>query len=65
MNEPRFKFRPGDKVEKLQGYHYPGVVVAAFHVPSNGKERVVVEADHPNFLGMLHIFSPEQLTARK
>ncbi len=58
------KFRKGDKVRKLRGYRYPGVVAITFRT-SRGEERVVVEAVHPSFYGMLHIFSPEQLTMRK
>ena len=45
----------GDKVEKINGYKWPGDVVASF-VTLAGEHRVVVEC------GALHIYSPHQLT---
>lgn len=57
-------FAIGDKVEKRRGYRYPGIVVAQFR-SLYGNLRYVVEADNEEFRGMLHIFSPEQLIARK
>lgn len=57
-------FELGDRVEKRRGYRYPGVVVARFR-SLDGCPRYVVEADHEDFRGMLHIFSPEQLVKRE
>ena len=54
----------GAKVKKRQGYAYPGVVIGAC-VTSLGVLRYVVEAEHPDFKGMLHIFSAEQLEPRE
>jgi hypothetical protein len=53
----------GDKVRKRSGYEFPGIVVSVFTTRA-GVVRVVVEADHPAFKGMLHIFGPEQLELR-
>lgn len=53
----------GDRVEKRRGYKFPGVVVSVFL--TRGRERrLVVEADHPDFAGMLHIFKDDDLLAR-
>jgi hypothetical protein len=49
-----------DRVQKARGYKYPGVVVSRF-LTLSGQVRYVVEALHPDFKGMLHIFSDEQL----
>lgn len=54
------EFLRGDKVRKVKGYHYPGVVVAAFPNLS-GDHRYVVECTAPDCAGMLHIFNGEQL----
>jgi hypothetical protein len=54
------KFEVGDKVRKRSGYEYPGFVVSVFKNRA-GAVRYVVEADHPSFSGMLHIFNEEQL----
>lgn len=50
----------GDKVRKVKGYSWPGVVVAKFET-LNGKLRYVVECTVPEVAGALHIYSPEQL----
>lgn len=50
----------GDKVRKVKGYRWPGVVVAKFETLS-GKLRYVVECTVPEVTGALHIYSPEQL----
>ena len=57
------KFKIGDRVRKRSGYEYPGFVVSVF---TNGARavRYVIEADHPAFSGMLHIFNEEQLELR-
>ena len=51
----------GDKVEKISGYKYPGIVVAKFKTIDNMKERFVVECTEPAVSGMLHIFREGQL----
>ena len=51
----------GDKVEKINGYKWPGEVVASF-VTLAGEHRVVVECTVPEVAGALHIYSPHQLT---
>ena len=56
----------GDKVEKISGYKYPGIVVAKFtklDPAATGavQERFVVECTEPTVSGMLHIFREGQL----
>ena len=50
----------GDKVEKVRGYKWPGVIVAIFHTLA-GAERIVVECTVPEVSGALHIYSPDQI----
>jgi hypothetical protein len=57
------KLKIGDRVRKRSGYEYPGFVVSVF-TNRSGAVRYVVEADHPAFSGMLHIFNEEQLELR-
>lgn len=56
-------FNVGDAVRKRAGYAYPGVIVSVFTTRA-GAVRYVVEADHPAFTGMLHIFNGDQLELR-
>ena len=56
-------FKVGDLVRKRAGYEYPGIIVSVFMTRA-GAVRYVVEADHPGFAGMLHIFNGEQLEPR-
>jgi hypothetical protein len=56
-------FKVGDQVEKRSGYEYPGFIVSVF-TNRAGVVRYVVEADHPDFSGMLHIFNGDQLEDR-
>ena len=51
-------FKVGDLVRKRAGYEYPGIIVSVFTTRA-GAVRYVVEADHPGFAGMLHIFNGE------
>jgi hypothetical protein len=53
----------GDQVKKRSGYEYPGVIVSVFTTRA-GAVRYVVEADHPAFTGMLHMFNGDQLESR-
>jgi hypothetical protein len=53
-------FKVGDRVKKRAGYEYPGFIVSVF-ANRAGAVRYVVEADHPSFAGMLHIFNGDQL----
>jgi len=57
------EFKIGDAVRKRSGYEYPGFIVAVF-TTRGGAVRYVVEADHPAFAGMLHIFNGDQLEPR-
>lgn len=50
----------GDKVQKIKGYEWPGVVVSVFE-NLKGQTRIVVECTVPEVAGALHIYSPEQL----
>jgi hypothetical protein len=56
-------FKVGDQVKKRSGYEYPGFIVSVF-TNRAGAVRYVVEADHPAFAGMLHIFNGDQLEHR-
>ena len=56
----------GDKVEKIAGYKYPGIVVSKFSklnptVTGALQIRFVVECTEPAVSGMLHIFQEGQL----
>ena len=51
---------PGDRVEKVSGYKWPGIVVASF-LTTKGQHRLVVECLVPEVAGALHIYAPEQL----
>lgn len=51
------KFKVGDRVDKKEGYHFPGTVVSVF-VTTTGKTRLVVEMDN---YGLLHIFNEDGL----
>ena len=56
----------GDKVKKISGYKYPGIVVAKFtklDPAATGavQERFVVECTESAVSGMLHIFREGQL----
>jgi hypothetical protein len=51
------------KVRKIKGYKYPGIIVSVF-MTLDHRVRYVVEADHPDFRGMLHIFSDADIEER-
>ena len=50
----------GDKVQKVRGYKWPGVVVSVFETLA-GAQRVVVECTVPEVAGALHIYNADQL----
>ena len=50
----------GDKVEKVSGYKWPGIVISVFDTLS-GERRVVVECTTPEVAGALHIYNEKQL----
>jgi hypothetical protein len=50
-------------LKSVNGYEYPGIIVSVF-TTRGGVVRYVVEADHPAFAGMLHIFNGDQLEPR-
>jgi hypothetical protein len=52
--------KSGDRVEKIKGYRWPGVIVASF-TTTKGEHRLVVECTVPEVAGALHIYSPDQL----
>ena len=51
----------GDRVEKVSGYKYPGIIVAKFNKIDSTEERFVVECTASVVSGMLHIFRENQL----
>ena len=51
----------GDRVEKISGYKYPGIIVARFNKLNSLEIRLVVECTEPTVYGMLHIFREGQL----
>lgn len=53
-------FKIGDKVEKISGYKWPGVIVSKFKT-LNDKTRYVVECTVEEVKGALHIYSEEQI----
>lgn len=55
-----FRFYPGDRVEKVSGYEYFGIVVSSFNT-MDGLARYVVESTSRGSEGMLHIFTGDQL----
>src|SRR5262249_11466297 len=61
INVPVFKGRRFG--EEADGLRHPGVIVSVFTTQA-GAVRYVVEADHPEFAGMLHIFNADQLEPR-
>lgn len=50
----------GDKVQKVKGYKWPGVIVADFTTLS-GKRRLVVECTVEEVAGALHIYDENQI----
>jgi hypothetical protein len=50
----------GDRVEKIKGYRWPGVVIGVC-VTLAGETRYVVECTVPEVVGALHIYAPEQI----
>lgn len=54
------QFKVGDKVEKISGYKWPGVVVSVFET-LEGHRRVVVECTVAEIAGALHIYNENQL----
>lgn len=53
-------FARGARVHKTTGFRYPGVVAGCVQNIA-GEWRAVVEAEHEEFKGMLHIYRPDQL----
>jgi len=60
--QPGQAFAKGDRVRKVKGYKFPGVVVAAF-TTLEGNWRYVVQCTADEVAGMLHIYNGEQLEA--
>lgn len=65
----RAAFRVGDRVKKLRGYAFPGVIVSVFRTCAD-ETRYVVELvethlrDEELPTGLLHIFSEANLARR-
>lgn len=53
-------FKVGDRVIKVSGYAWPGVVVSVFDT-LKGERRVVVECTVAEVAGALHIYNENQL----
>jgi hypothetical protein len=60
MENTAEEFQLYEYVRKKKGYLFPGMIMAKFTTRS-GATRYVVEAIHPDFKGMLHIFNGSQL----
>lgn len=54
------KFKIGDKVRKIKGYAFDGIIVSVFQ-NTKGEVRLVAELENN---GMLHIFSEDQFELR-
>ena len=54
------QLKVGDKVEKISGYKWPGIVVSVFDTLA-GERRVVVECTTIEVAGALHIYNEKQL----
>ena len=54
------QFKVGDRVKKITGYRWPGVIVSIFNT-TKGEKRIVVECTVPEVLGALHIYNESQL----
>ena len=52
--------REGQKVQKVKGYKWPGVVVSTFRT-LKGDWRYVVECTVPEVQGALHIYNRDQI----
>lgn len=59
-----FQFSIWDKVQKRNGYRWPGVVVGRFWT-LRGQPRYVVECTVPEVRGALHIYSAKDLKRRR
>lgn len=57
------EFAVGDRVRKVKGYAFDGIIRAVF-TNGAGDVRVVAELDRGLPADMLHIFSPNQLEKR-
>jgi len=60
--KPKRKYSIGDRVQKISGYRWPGIVVAQF-LTLDLKQRYVVECTVPEVAGALHIYSEDQLVS--
>ena len=54
------QLKVGDKVEKVSGYKWPGIVISVFDTLA-GERRVVVECTTIEVAGALHIYNEKQL----
>ena len=54
------QLKVGDKVEKVSGYKWPGIIISVFDTLA-GERRVVVECTTIEVAGALHIYNEKQL----
>lgn len=54
------ELKVGDRVQKVSGYQWPGVIVSIFST-TEGLTRYVVECTVPEVRGALHIYNRDQL----
>lgn len=54
-------FNLHDKVQKKEGYRFPGIITG---FDSDAMNKCLVTTYHPEFVGMKHIFSFDQLEHR-
>ncbi len=58
--QEEFAFSLFDRVVKMKGYRWPGIVIMRGHTAA-GKARYVVECTVPEVAGALHIYSAADL----
>lgn len=61
--QPLPRFAVGDRVQKVKGYRFPGVVVSVF-LTLSAQVRYVVECTVHEVEGCLHIYSERDLEVR-
>lgn len=59
-----YAFRVGDKVRKMGGWEWSGVVVSCFET-LDGKPRYVIECTMPQISGALHVGDGMQFQRRE
>ncbi len=62
--QPSARFRLGERVLKIKGYAYSGIVVSVYWTVKNEVHYVVEAEEGHGFDGMQQIFAEEQLRSR-